>query len=483
MKSKRQCDEDRRFEYDKPDQKWGRIQYYLLQSILIVFCCLTLLGCKTTDVAWVNRVPSEQPPIALHGTIVNENGIRDGWVVFHRGIITAVETDADKLPLNARRISYDGYIFPGLIDTHNHVPWNVIPQWRANHVFSNRYEWQTNGAYLANVNFVFTNDIRKTTDNSLVYAAVKYGEVRAAIGGTTTIQSSFPGSEPHCLIRKLDTNYFADSRVPNIKLISTNELLRFTNGLNSGLTTRIFLHIAEGRPDDPTTTNEFAILKSKGLYRRGVVIIHGVGLSRPDFETMAKKGMYLVWSPKSNFVLYGETADILEALRDGVVVALAPDWTITGSDNVLAEMKVAWNYSHTNLHDALGPKDIFRMATVNAARVAGLNDFLGEIAPKYAADFFLAPKKDPDPYLSLLKTTPKDIHLVLVDGSPVYGDIDVMHQFVVTNAVDEIEVENVKKGIFTLGDPASDPHYSQHFSDIKDLLNGALPKLAPLVEN
>jgi hypothetical protein len=198
--------------------------------------------------------------------------------------------------------------------------------------------------------------------------------------------------------------------------------------------------------------------------------------------------MYLVWSPESNFVLYGETAKVIEAIEEGVTVSLAPDWTITGSDNVLAEMKVAWNFSQTQLGGKVTPRQLFQMVTVNAAKVAGVDRFLGKIAPKHAADFFLAPKLMNDPYLSLLKTRPRDIHLVFVDGLPIYGACDEMKELVSSKAIDEaaidqIEVEGIKKGVITLGDPLTALHYGQHYQDIENTLKNALPKLAPLIED
>ena len=109
---------------------------------------------------------------------------------------------------------------------------------------------------------------------------------------------------------------------------------------------------------------------------------------------MAKARVFLVWSPKSNEVLYKETVKILEALDEGVTVAVAPDWTITGSNNVLEELKVAYKYSKKHLGGKITPHQLFKMSTSDAAKVAGVEERLGSIAFGYAADFFLAPKLD-----------------------------------------------------------------------------------------
>ena len=42
-------------------------------------------------------------------------------------------------------------------------------------------------------------------------------------------------------------------------------------------------------------------------------------------------GGRMVWSPFSNLLLYGRTADIARAKQEGVLMALGSDWSPTGS--------------------------------------------------------------------------------------------------------------------------------------------------------
>jgi 5-methylthioadenosine/S-adenosylhomocysteine deaminase len=417
---------------------------------------------------------------AVYGSIVSETGAKDGWIVFDRGGISAVNAPPEQLPKDSLRINYDGYIFPGLIDTHNHAQWNAIPRWRAGRTFKNRYEWQADPEYLRKVRSLFYDQVQK---NGAEYASLKYAEVRALVGGTTTIQSTYSIPEPYLLARKLDASYGADTRIGDITKVAEDEIHRFRTGLAAGRTRRIFLHIAEGKRDDPQSRKEFAALESKGLVRPGVVVIHGVALARQDFHKMADAGMFLVWSPGSNDVLYKETAKILDALEEKVVVALAPDWTITGSNNVLEELKVAHNYSRKCLGGKVTPRQLFRMATSDAAKVAGEDERLGHLAFGYAADLFLAEKLDPDPFQSLLKTSPRHIHLVFVDGMPIYGDAGELKKWVSTDSIDMIDVDQARKAILLKGDPRSAWHSRQGYDEVIRVLRAALPGgLAPLIE-
>jgi hypothetical protein len=123
------------------------------------------------------------------------------------------------------------------------------------------------------------------------------------------------------------------------------------------------------------------------------------------------------------------------------------------------------------------------MVTTDAAKVAGLEERLGRLAYGYAADFFLAPKRDPDPFVSLLKTYPRHIHLVFVDGLPLYGDPDELQKWLPVELLDTIEVDKSKKAVLMMGDPRSAWHSRQRYMDVISVLRGVLPiRPAPLIE-
>ena len=49
------------------------------------------------------------------------------------------------------------------------------------------------------------------------------------------------------------------------------------------------------------------MLKAQGLLRPGLIVIHGSAFRDGEFREMAANGVGLVWSPRSNYELYGET--------------------------------------------------------------------------------------------------------------------------------------------------------------------------------
>ncbi|MBS1956380.1 MAG: amidohydrolase family protein [Cyanobacteria bacterium SZAS-4] len=428
---------------------------------------------------------AQNAPCALHGTVVNADGeVKDEWVSFVDGRITAI---TETKPVGPKIfIEVDGFVYPGLIDTHNHVHYNVIPQW-SNGQYPNRYAWQQDPEYLEKVEnqFVRESDSGETAD------AVLYGEARSVIGGATLIQSNYAKPQAEQFIRNLDVpNYRAESYTGPIEKIDPAVADKLRDNLN-GTTLRLFFHIAEGKKSDTATQVEFGLLKDKGFARSGVVLIHGIALTPANFAEMKQNKMHLVWSPRSNLRLYGETTDVQAALDAGLKVAIAPDWTVTGSSNMLDELRFARNYLNRNRkpQEKFPSQKLFEMATSNAAEVAGVSDKLGSIEVKKCADFLITKKlvhydKKTDAFLkldaydSLVQCTPGDVELVVVAGRPVYGDSELMSKYAKESSA--IKVANSNKRI-AIHDEKTDDHFVD-FNAVEARIKKALPCVAPLYE-
>ncbi len=75
-------------------------------------------------------------------------------------------------------------VFPGLMDMHNHIKYNVLPMWRGGQAqYKNRFEWRGYNRYKQEV----TGMMHGFNANG-VCAAARWGELRALVGGTTSMQ-------------------------------------------------------------------------------------------------------------------------------------------------------------------------------------------------------------------------------------------------------------------------------------------------------
>ena len=202
------------------------------------------------------------------------------------GEIVEICDSKASLPAVLYSMEYDGYIFPGLIDTHNHIGWNSVPMWRPGRLFNNRYEWRGDDGpdpvlvedpeYVEKVQIPHKN----VADAWLGSTSGYYAEIRACVGGTTMIQGAnkpYPGS----LARNLE-NYGVYSKVTDVTLASPGEIAEARGALYYGYINRLFLHVAEGV--DPRSWSEFQFIDAVGLTMPGVAVIHGIPLTPDDFE-------------------------------------------------------------------------------------------------------------------------------------------------------------------------------------------------------
>jgi hypothetical protein len=171
---------------------------------------------------------------------------------------------------------------------------------------------------------------------------------------------------------------------------------------------------------------EFQYVKNSGLLGANLVAVHGVGLTRAQFAEMRVAGAKLVWSPLSNFLLYGETADLAAALDEGVEVSLAPDWAPSGSKSLLGELKVADLFNRARLGGRLSDADLVRMATRHPARALGWQGALGQIAPGFLADFLVLDDRHPDAHRNLIEAGEARVRATVVRGEALYGDRELL---------------------------------------------------------
>jgi 5-methylthioadenosine/S-adenosylhomocysteine deaminase len=438
----------------------------------ILFFCLCA-------VAW-----PQSTPIALTGTILTPDGpVPNGTVLIRDGKIVAAGTSIS-LPTGVKTIATNGILVPGFVDLHNHLTWNVFPRWKSIEEFGSRYDWQQKPVYKV----LMDAPHRALVEEGYECEMERYAEIKAVSEGETSVVG---GTAQDCgprLARNLDINHGAQDHhiIYNVFPFQMTEaaLESAKNALDHN--GALLIHVAEGAPNDASAAREFAMLKGRGLLRQGVSIIHGVALKPADFTEMASAGVGFIWSPHSNLELYGGTADVRAAKAAGVKMALAPDWSPTGSDGLLAELNYAATWNASQEHPVFTDRELVEMATSRAAQLAGMGDRLGRIAPGYLADLLVLQPHGlathQDPYWIVVHSDARDVALVMIDGKAVYGDSSLTSQFPLPSAMDRVTVCGQTKSIV----PQESNGTQVHFASIETKLEKALSewgrKLAPLAE-
>ena len=402
-----------------------------VKTSLLLFCFL--ITCLHAQ-GW-----NPEEGLILEGDVVTMNRslevIKNGKVVIRNDRIIAVlksgEVPSKSLGLSkALIVKTNDWIFPGLIDAHSHTEYNVLPLWKVPKQYNNRYQWQKQQSYKDHVRAPI-NLFRK---KGLKVELVKYAEIKAIVGGVTSIQGSPDLRATRILVRNIEHNrkHFRPDQiethvVPSITDTSWQKKLK--NGLLKKIANdsvdAFLVHLAEGTDD--SSRAEFDILKKLGLLGKFTVVIHGTALKQNHFQALSKAGGKLVWSPLSNLLLYGQTTNIPEALKQEIIVCLSSDWSPSGSKNLLGEMKVAHLVDEYQFKDVISDTALVRMVTANPALALGLQDSIGQIKKGLYADIVVFAKADSkNPYSSLIKSNERHVSLVLIGGKPVYGDHQIM---------------------------------------------------------
>lgn len=379
--------------------------------------------------------------LLLSGTVVTPDLAFEGDVLIAGDTLACVASScaADPAAADATVIATNGIIFPGLIDTHNHILFDIFDEtdWSPAKVYTNHNQWPNEPRYKAMVDAKQYLNGEAGSPVSIGCEMDKYGELKALIAGTTSVVGSANPANRTCygsLARTIDqtANGLPADRIQAATIFpSTSAADSVCGNLADGSTDAYVIHVAEGV--DATALAEWNKLGTVTtvdgcLYDPRTTIVHGTALGDPELGAVAALGISLVWSPRSNVFLYGggtdltKTANIPLALAKGINVALAPDWSIGGSQNLLDELRFADRVDNTVWGDVIAPRTLAQMVTTHAARALGLGSVLGALAPGMKADVMVIGGDRAHPYDALLAATPAEVRLVTVDGRALYGD-------------------------------------------------------------
>lgn len=354
------------------------------------------------------------------------------------GRIACVGCDCAAEAAGATRIVCpDAVLSPGLINAHEHIGWlnerpfvpgaqGIDEDLRWEH----RHDWRTGRR----------GHPRISTQGGASAQEKAWGELRHLLGGATAINGS---GRSDGLLRNVDgfggridgldqptvryeTFPLDDSRGTQ----RTDDCRYGDDGIAEPPSVEAYTpHVAEGI--DGPARNEFLCLtgaRPDGLAHLGPnsAIIHGVGLLAPDIAAMAAQGMKLIWSPRSNVSLYGDTAAVTVYDRLGVEIGLGTDWMPSGSMNMLRELRCADELNQHFYGGWFTDEALWRMATLGSAAALALDDAIGVIARGRVGDLVVFANGGRRHHRAVLDAGPAEVALVLLAGRAVAGDAAVV---------------------------------------------------------
>jgi cytosine/adenosine deaminase-related metal-dependent hydrolase len=435
--------------------------------------------------------PASSPKWALAGRVVTmdpqSSVVPDGAVWVKDSAIAAITKRGDATPDGFDGIvplETGGTIFPGLIELHNHVAYNALPLWKVPQKYTNRDTWGNSDEYHRLVTAPMKT-IGEATE--LLPALVRYVELKALVGGVTTTQGialfSAAGIRRYYrgIVRNVEETGDkllpeAGSRIADVDAKNPQAFLKEIEKKKCFL-----LHLSEGT--DEAAHQHFEALHLSGdqwAITPSLAGIHCAALHPADFSVLASRGASMVWSPFSNLLLYGATADIADAKTSGTTdqplkIGLGSDWSPTGSKSLFGELKVAHVYSQNN-GNVFSDEELTRLATIEGAEIVGWDKLVGSIEVGKRADLLVvAGQNDGQPHFPLFEGDERRVQLVAINGTPRYGTPAMM----VTDGPDlEVLTVGGEQRVLYLKQETEDPDVSAlSFGEAEAKLRDALQNI------
>ena len=287
-------------------------------------------------------------------------------------------------------LSFDNaIIFPGLVNSHDHLDFNLFPA-LGYRTYASYTEW---GQYIHKHYKQEIKSILRIPET----LREEWGIYKNLLCGVTTVVNH--GKKINIASRLI--SIYEDCQCIHSVGFGKNWRLALNDPLKRKL--KAVIHCGEGI--DRASSKEINKLISWNLLKRPLIAVHGVAMN----ETQAKGFRALVWCPESNYFLLDQTAPV-KRLKNHSCILFGTDSTLTGNWNIWDHLRLARKTRF------LTDQELYDTLTVNAAMTWELDN--GEITEGKDADLVIAKAKaghvDADAFFA---TDPQDILLVVHQGN------------------------------------------------------------------
>ncbi len=412
-----------------------------------------------------------------------------GTIYVRDGIIEAVQDTAMEAPDEFKdpgviRIKTGGTIYPGLIELHNHLSYNILPMWIAPKRFDRREQWRNREEKRK----LITGPMKvlgKTP--TYVEAIVRYVECKCLVSGVTTSQGLRlygVGTQAYYegLIRNVENSGIHElpnalTKISDVEAKDADAFLERQKKCDC-----LLLHLSEGIDD--RSRDHFEALQyadEKWAITDSLAGIHCTALTQEHFRVMKQHDASMIWSPLSNLILYGETSKIHYANDEGLTIALGSDWSPSGSKNLLCELKVAKLVSESQ-GTVFEDKDLVAMVTINPAKILKWGDKLGSLEATKLADLLIIRGDEDNAYSQLINAKEAEVDLVVIGGVARYGDKTIMENLMNIQEAEELDIVGETK-LLNLREEKANPVVGRlALKTAQNRLQKGLHKLAELAE-
>lgn len=351
--------------------------------------------------------------------------IENGAMAIQGDHLVAVGTAQELAGVKAKQTmdAGDAIIMPGLINTHTHVPMSLmrgiaddrkLQDWLEHYIFPAEAKnvspefvrWGTalgcaemalGGTTTFTDMYYFEEVIAETTKKAGLRGVLGQSVIGFPVADAKTPQDALVRAEAFIKKYKGDA-LIVPAVAPHAVYTNSDETLKAARALANKYQVPMLIHLSETKKENDDTFAQrhmtpTQLLDSLGALEGRTVGAHGVWVTPDDMAILAKRNVGIAHCPSSNMKLASGVAPVLDLMSRGVNVGLGPDGP-AGSNNdfsLFEEMNLAANLQKVTKMDpqVLNARAAIDMATINGARVLGMEKEIGSLETGKKADFIV----------------------------------------------------------------------------------------------
>ena len=438
----------------------------MLRTCALLTAAVLLAGSQASQ-------PRSVSLVVANGTVVTVDSARRviarGSVAIDGRDIVAVDSSEAIAAAYRGRETIDAagsVVMPGLINTHTHAPMVLfrgladdlaLMEWLQKYIFPAEAktvspEFVRVGTRLAALEMIESGT---TAYADMYYFEEEIGRATKAAGlrgvlGETIIQFPVPDAktpaESLARTERFAREFANDDLItpavaPHAMYTLDAETLKASRALADRLNLPVLIHLAETADEVKTSQEKYktsptAFLESLSFFGPRTIAAHGVHVTPDDIAILAKRRVGVSHNPESNMKLASGTAPVEAMRKAGVAVGLGTDGAASNNDLDMFEAMRQAAFLHKLVSGdprAIPAPVALEMATIDGARVLGMEKSIGSLEPGKRADLLIVsmasarqtPLYDPVSHLVYV-TRGDDVRTTIVNGRVLMRDRKVL---------------------------------------------------------
>ena len=190
---------------------------------------------------------------------------------------------------------------------------------------------------------------------------------------------------------------------PHALYTCSPDLLKACRDLADRKDVPLITHVSETQEEVSNIREQYGVtpihhLEKLGLLSSSLIANHCVVLEDDEIALLAERGVKAIHNPSSNMKLASGVSPVPEMLNAGVCVGLGTDGAASNNNlDMFSEMDITAKLHKSFRLDptVMDANTVLNMATINGARVPGMEGRVGRLVPGYLADLIVLDLNQP----------------------------------------------------------------------------------------